>query len=342
MQATTVSASGRAVEQHVTARDHVDTGGHHRRRVDQRGDRRGALHCVGQPDVERNLRGLACRAQHQQQRDGSEELRALPLRMLRDGAEDLRKAQAAEVRDQQEHCQQETEVADAVDDEGLFAGVGGGGLLEVKADQQVRAEAHALPADEQQQEVCGQHQHRHEEHEEVEVGEEAPVALFVAHVADRVDVDEEADAGDHGEHDQREVIDGEGEVGVEAGDGDPFMSVGTKHRLDCGGCARGTHRHPQPRDEGGGQRGEEQRHCADDGARQPSPQRPVDQEAGEGKQRNEPEIACGHGVHDFIRSISLTFSVWRVRKMERMMARPTAASAAATTITKKTKICPLT
>ena len=54
--------------------------------------------------------------------------RALPLRMLRDGAEDLREVEAAEVRDQQEHRQQETEVADAVDDEGLFAGVGGGGL----------------------------------------------------------------------------------------------------------------------------------------------------------------------------------------------------------------------
>ena len=69
-------------------------------------------------------------------------------------------------------------------------------LREVEADEQVRGETDALPADEHQQEVLGEHQRQHEEHEEVEVGEEAPVALFVRHVADGVDVDEEADAGD--------------------------------------------------------------------------------------------------------------------------------------------------
>ena len=53
---------------------------------------------------------------------------------------------------------------------------GGGVLLEPEADQQVRGEADALPADEHEQEVVGQHQHQHEEHEEVQVGEEAPVA----------------------------------------------------------------------------------------------------------------------------------------------------------------------
>ena len=94
-------------------------------------------------------------------------------------------------------------------------------LLEVEADEQVRGEADALPADEHQQEARGQHQHQHEEHEEVQVGEEAPVALFVRHVADRVDVDQEADAGDDAQHDQREVVDGEGEVDLEAGDRDP-------------------------------------------------------------------------------------------------------------------------
>ncbi len=93
---------------------------------------------------------------------------------------------------------------------------------EVEADEQVRGETDALPADEEQQEAGGEHEHQHEEHEEVEVGEEAPVAVFVRHVADGVEVDEEADAGDDGEHDQGEVIDGEGEVDLEAGDGDPW------------------------------------------------------------------------------------------------------------------------
>ena len=125
------------------------------------------------------------------------------------------------MRDQQEHREQEAEVADAVDDEGFFAGVGGGVLLEVEADEQVGGETDALPADEEQKEARDEDQDEHEEHEEVEVGEEAPVAFFVRHVADRVDVDEEADAGDDAEHDEREVVDGEGEVDLEAGDGDP-------------------------------------------------------------------------------------------------------------------------
>ena len=34
-------------------------------------------------------------------------------------------------------------------------------------------------------------------------------------------MDEEADAGDDAEHDEGEVVDGEGEVDLEAGDGDP-------------------------------------------------------------------------------------------------------------------------
>ena len=81
---------------------------------------------------------------------------------------------------EQEHGEQEAEVADAVDDEGLLAGVGGGVAGEVEADEQVGGEAHAFPADEHEQEVLGQHQREHEEDEEVQVGEEAPVALVVA------------------------------------------------------------------------------------------------------------------------------------------------------------------
>ena len=138
-----------------------------------------------------------------------------------DVREDVGEVERAEVRDEEEHREQEAEVADAVDDEGFLAGVGGGVLLEVEADEQVGGEADALPADEEQQEAGGEHQHQHEEHEEVEVGEEAPVALLVRHVAGGVEVDEEADAGDDAEHDEREVVDGEGEVDLEAGDGDP-------------------------------------------------------------------------------------------------------------------------
>ncbi len=85
----------------------------------------------------------------------------------------------------------------------------------VEADEQVRSEAHAFPADEHQQEVLCEDQREHEEEEEIHVGEEAPVALFFRHVADGIDVNEEADAGDDAEHDDGELVELEREVGVE-------------------------------------------------------------------------------------------------------------------------------
>ena len=93
---------------------------------------------------------------------------------------DLAEGECAEVGEQQEDADEEAEVADAVDDEGFLAGVGGRVLLEVEADEQVGGEADAFPADEHQQRVAGQHQHGHEEEEEIQVAEVARVALFCA------------------------------------------------------------------------------------------------------------------------------------------------------------------
>ena len=128
---------------------------------------------------------------------------------------DLAEAEGAELGEQQEHAEEEAEVADAVDDEGFSAGVRGGFPVEVEADEQIGCEADAFPADEHQQVVLGEDQNSHEKEEEVEVAEVAPVAVFMGHVADGVDVDEEAYAGDDQEHDQRELVEGEGEVDME-------------------------------------------------------------------------------------------------------------------------------
>ncbi len=48
--------------------------------------------------------------------------------------------------------------------------------------------------EEHQQEIVGHDEVQHREDEEVEVGEEAPEPRIAVHVADRVDVDQEADA----------------------------------------------------------------------------------------------------------------------------------------------------
>ena len=275
---------GRAVEQRVATRNHVDAGRDHRRRVNESGDGCGAFHRVGEPDVEGNLRGLADRAEDEQKSDGGEDA-AVPSGIDADGVEDVGEVERAELADDEEHREQKAEVADAVDDEGFFAGVGGGVFLEVEADEQVGGETDALPADEHQKEAFGEHEDGHEEHEEVEVGEEAPVPLFVRHVADGVDVDQKADAGDDAEHDESEVVDSEGEVDLKAGDCDPWLADDLNHL----GSARGLHGDPEPRDDGGGNGGADQGDSSDEGAGQLAADGSIDEEAGEGKQRNQPE-----------------------------------------------------
>jgi len=94
------------------------------------------------------------------------------------------------------------------------ARAGRGFAKEVKADQQIRGQPHALPADEHQEEVLRQHQCQHEKHEEIQIGEVAPVPLFVRHVADRIDMDQETHAGDHQQHDQGQRIEQEGKIGA--------------------------------------------------------------------------------------------------------------------------------
>ena len=114
----------RAVKISRGARDHVDAGGHHGRGVDQRGDRRGTGHRVRQPDVQRNLRRLAAGAHQQQQADRGEHP-ALGSTGMPCLANTLAKSSEPKLHDDQEHRQREAEVADAVDDERLVAGVGG-------------------------------------------------------------------------------------------------------------------------------------------------------------------------------------------------------------------------
>src|SRR5258707_15116180 len=96
----------------------------------------------------------------------------------------------AESLEEQEHTDHEAEVADAVDDEGFFAGVRRGFAQEIKADEQVARKTDTFPADEKKDVVGGEDQDQHEEHEEIEEGEKAGESALVGHVAGGVDVDE--------------------------------------------------------------------------------------------------------------------------------------------------------
>ena len=182
----------RVLEQHRVTADHVNAGGHHGGGVDEGRHRGRAFHRVGQPYVERNLRRLARRADEQQQ--GNQRQRAerhLDRHLLR-GQGDGREVKRIERHHQHQGAQDEREVTDAVDDERLLGRVRCRLLLVVEANQQVRAQAHAFPADEHHQDVRAEHQHQHEEAEQVQVREEpGEVGVgFLVHVRGRIDVNQ--------------------------------------------------------------------------------------------------------------------------------------------------------
>ena len=205
------------------AHHHVDAGGDHRRRVDEGGDGRRAGHGVGQPDVEGNLRAFARGAQEQQQADDG----GRPYGQAVGACGHLGEDQRAQRRPDHEHGQQHAKIANAVDDERLFAAVGVPAihivaLVEPEADEQIGRQAHALPADEHPDKVVAHHQDQHGQDEEVQVEEEALIARLVCHVADGVDVDQRTDAGHHQGHEHAERVDEHRGRDMQVGHGHPL------------------------------------------------------------------------------------------------------------------------
>ncbi len=207
--------------------------------MDQGRDRGRAGHRVRQPDVERDLRALGGGTPEKEEADkgrrgdAEDALAGQKRRQLLDFAEDEGQAgavlqgvaaavpAAAEGPEQAEEADQEAKIADAVGDEGLHARRGVFQILVPEGDQQVGAEADALPANEHEDEIIRQHQGEHGEHEEVHIGKEAPVALILVHIADAVDVDQGADEGDHQGHGAGEGVEQKGHRHVKIARADP-------------------------------------------------------------------------------------------------------------------------
>ena len=213
--------SGRGQEEEdVGAGDHVDAGRHHGGGVNEGADGGGSFHGVGEPGVERDLGRLAGGPQEEEERDGRRR-RPAGREFFRRGREDVSVVQRSERREDQKEAHRKAEVAHAVDDKRLLPGVGRGLPLVPKTDEQVRAEPNALPADEEEHEVVGQDQERHRKEEQVEVGEIPGLAGIVVHVADGIDVNDEAHARHHEDHHRREGVEEEGRPHDEIPRGDP-------------------------------------------------------------------------------------------------------------------------
>ncbi len=211
----------RDVEDRCGPGDQVDAGGDHCRRVDQRRHRGWALHRVGQPGLQRELAGLAARAEQQHEPDRGGDA----LGQVRVAVEHVGEGGAAEVNEHDHDRDGQADVAHAVGEERLVARRRCRVAVVVEGDQQVGREADALPADVHGEVAVGQHQQQHHRDEEVEVAEEAPAALVVGHVPDGVDVDQRADAGDQQHEHHRQRVDQQAGVDLEAGHRDPRVQV---------------------------------------------------------------------------------------------------------------------
>ena len=192
-----VGRGRRQLEQRVHARDQVDARGHHRRGVDQRRDGGRALHRVGEPGVERELRRLRERADQDQQADRDDRRTRSASKRLRRRLEDARGSRSVPSSRKMRNAASTRPTSPIT----LITNAFMPALVAVsapvpEADQRVGGEADERPADDQQHEVAGQHQQQHREDEEVEVAEVARVAAVGGHVGDRVEVDQRRDAAD--------------------------------------------------------------------------------------------------------------------------------------------------
>src|SRR5690606_22560110 len=172
----------------------------------------------------------------------------------------------------------------------------------------------------------------HRGHEQVELREVPGVAGVAAHVADRVDVDQEAHAGDHQAHDQAELVDEERDVHRQA--------AGAQELPDHVPVALGAGRVGDEADEGeheadthGGGGDDPAGRLAQPAAEQADHQG-ADQrdERRQGDELDE-DRRLGHARTSASSSTSV---VTRYRKIATRMPRPTATSAAATASTMNT------
>src|SRR5258708_25619211 len=157
------------------------------------------------------------------------------------------------------------------------------------------------------------------------------------HVSRRINVDEPADTSHHQHHHDGELVHLQVEARAEIPRSNPGEEFLVKESLP--GFKKFAYR-LQRAGERHSRRSE--RHPVHSLVRPLRAKKPIDRRAQQRQQRDNPQKlehrACRH--QSFSRSTRSTFSVCRLRAINMKIPSPTAASAAATTITKSTKTCP--
>ena len=229
---------GRVFKQRRHAADQKYARRHHGRGVDQGADRCRALHRVGQPGVQKELRRFSHGTDEQQHRDqvgrppvAPEEGDGLLAQIGRCG-EDIIQFDRIDQKEQPEYTQCKAEIADPVDDERLDRGGIGRGLAIVKPDQQVRGDANAFPPEKHLHKVVRGDQRQHGESEERQERKETrliDLALVplrvVVHIAEAVEVNHRRDRRHHDQHDRRQPVQPDRPVGGKAARFDPAQNL---------------------------------------------------------------------------------------------------------------------
>ena len=201
----------------------VDPGLHHRGRVEVRAHRARRRHGPGQPEVERELRGLGEGPGEDQEQD--RQVERVGLDRARLGLEGRQLGRPRDLAEEEEPGQ-ERQAAAAGDEQRLEGRGPGLLLLVVEADEDVGADAGELPEHEEADGVVGQDQAEHGAHEEEEGGVEAGEPGVALEVAPGVDEDQRADAGDQEREQQRQAVEAEGEPDPEVLDPGPRLRPG--------------------------------------------------------------------------------------------------------------------
>ncbi len=140
--------------------------------MDQRRHWRRAFHRIRQPCVQEQLRRFPHRADEQQD---SNQVGGIPVSpkegqagfsQLRSGGKNVVKLHAVHKEIQRENPEGKAKVPNPVDHKRLDGRGIGAWLAEIKPNQQIRGEAHTLPAEKHLHQVISRHQHQHRKGEQ--------------------------------------------------------------------------------------------------------------------------------------------------------------------------------